>query len=1095
MRKHAMRRVRDCHAPYRNGILSIVRSVLPVLFLLCMVAGAKVYGQSGHTVKGTVTDEKGQPLPGVSVQIKGTSKGASTGADGGFQISVPDENTILFFSYVGYKRTELKAGNQQHLQVKLASSESALNEVIVVGYGTQKKGNVLGAVASLDGTGLIEKPLGRVEQALIGQLPGVQVRQQTSMPGQGLSILVRGSGSITAGSEPLYVIDGFPLDVASNNGSGGFSGSPLNNLNPNDIESIQVLKDAAAGAIYGSRAANGVVIIITKKGQSGKAKISFNAYTGLNKIAKKLDVLSADEWVAMATEVANSNWVKSGAGRSASQTNAERRTILGLPDGTVNTSYMTDDRWALPGHPGLTYLDWQDEIYRTAPFGNYELSASGGTDNVHYFFSGNHLSQTGTVVGSDYKNYGARANIEANVGKKVRVGINIAPTYSENNAPDAEGKDNQTMKAAQISPVVEAAAGNMTGAGSFGAYTWSSPRLISPYAYLNSVTSMVKTTRLLNSMFAEYQVIPGLFLKSTINFDNMDQSTKRYIPDGVVVGAATERFTNPGKNAAGSYAGFKKQNFVNENTISYNKVFAKDHTISAIAGISYNWVHLESYTISTAGGYANGTIETLNNAIPNSAGVTVTGNTTESNNTLFSYFGRVQYDYKSKYLLSATLRKDASSKFGSANRWGTFPSASIGWRISEEPFLKDVSFIKDLKVRLSWGKSGNNNIGNYSAIPVLTSAGYSFGGNAPVPANGQVLSGLANPNLKWETSNTWNAGLDGSFLRSRINITVDVYQKKNTDLLLNLPVLGASGFSSSLQNIGAVQNRGLELGINTVNVTKKDFQWTTNANIAFNSNKVLALGPDDAPIEIASAYSGSNAPFLLQKGLPMFSYYVTKVTGILTEADIADKNVAKLAKQTAGDAKYYDRDASGTIDAKDRVVYGQPSPKYTWGISNTFKYKDFDLGVQIYGQHGGSILSYFGRAVDFSGSTTANVLGVWRERWTPQNQNYNAPRGKFGSSYTVPYVTSDWVYSSDFWRIQNITLGYNLKGLIKTNAISAARITASLQNWFSHDKYKGGVNPEAQNTNTSGNSSYALPGDYSAVPLSKVATIGLNVTF
>lgn len=1083
--------VKDRHVSYGKSIVPVTK--LFISFFICLLAVVNVSGQSRHVTTGKVSDEKGQPLPGVSIQVKGTGHGTSTLADGSFSITVPDGNAVLVFSYVGYKKAEARAGDQ--LKIRLISGESALNEVVVVGYGTQRKGNILGAVTTLDATNLIEKPLGRAEQALIGQMPGVQVRQQTSMPGQGLSILVRGSGSITAGSEPLYVIDGFPLDVVGNNGSGGFTGSPLNNINPNDIESVQVLKDAAAGAIYGSRAANGVVIITTKKGQSGKARISFNAYTGVSKISKKLDVLSADEWVAMATELANYNWVNSGTGRTATQSNAERRTILGLANGAYNTSYMPDERWSQPGHPGLTYLDWQDEIYRTAPFGNYEISASGGTENVHYFFSGNHLSQTGTVIGSDYKNYGARANIEANMGKKIRIGINIAPTYSENNAPDAEGKDNQIMKAAQISPVAEATAGNLTGSGNYATYTWSSARLISPVAYLSAVTSLVKTTRLLNSMFAEYEVIPGLRLKSTINFDNVDQSTKRYIPDGVVVGAATERLTNPGKNASGSYGGFKKQNFVNENTISYDKVIAKDHTITAIAGVSYNWVHYETYTISTAGGYANGIIETLNNAIPNSAGVTVTGNTTESNNTLFSYFGRVQYDYKGKYLLSGTLRRDASSKFGKNNRWGTFPSASIGWRISEEAFLKDVSFIDDLKIRLSWGKSGNNNIGNYSAIPTLTSSGYSFGGNTPVAANGQVVSGLANPSLKWETSNTWNAGLDGSFLNGRISLTADIYQKKNTDLLLNLPVLAASGFSTSLQNIGAVQNRGLELGLNTVAISKKDFQWTITANIAFNNNKVLSLGADGASIEISSAYSGSNAPFLLQIGQPMFSYYVTKTQGILTEADMADEKVAKLAKQTVGDARYYDRDDNGVINASDRVIYGQPTPKYTWGLSNNFRYKDFDLGIQVYGQQGGAILSYFGRAMDFSGSTTANVLGIWRERWTPENQNYNAPRGKFGSSYTVPYVTSDWVYSSDFWRIQHITLGYNLKGILKTKAISGARISASLQNWFSHDKYKGGVNPEAQNTNTSGNSSYALPGDYGAVPLSKTATIGLNLTF
>lgn len=1084
MQKHG-RRVRDLRAPYLSKIF----------FIICLFVSACLYAQDVNIKKGKVTDDKGQALPGVSVQIKGTSKGTSTAADGSFQIAVPDKDAVLVFSYVGYEKQELPAGGSKNLQVQLGASQSALNEVVVVGYGTQKKGDILGAVTTLDATHLIEKPLGRVEQALIGQMPGVQVRQQTGMPGQGLSILVRGSGSITAGTEPLYVVDGFPLDVATANGSGGFNNNPLNSISPNDIESVQVLKDAAAGAIYGSRAANGVVIITTKRGKAGNVKVSLNATTGISKVAKKLDILRADEWTKMATEVANTNWVNSGTGRTADQTNDQRRAILGLAPGVYNTSYMADERWSQPGHPGLQYVDWQDEIFRTAPFQNYEISASGGSETVHYFFSGNYLDQTGTVLNSQYKNYGARANIEAIASKKLKFGINIAPSYTINNAPDAEGKDNQIMKAVIMSPVVESSAGVLTGAGNYPTYTWSSARLISPVAYLNNSISTIKGTRILNSVYAEYQLIPGLYLRSAVNYDEANQTAKRYVPDYVAVGAATERITNPGKNASGSYSGFKKQNFVNENTINYSKTIAANHNISAVAGVSYNAVHYETFTINTAGGFANNIINTLNNAIPNSAGVTVTGNTTESNNTLFSYYGRVQYDFKSKYLVSASIRRDASSKFGEDNRWGTFPSASIGWRISQEPFLKQVHFIDDLKLRLSWGKSGNNNIGDYNAIPLLSGSNYSFGGNTATVANGQVVAGLANPALRWETSNTYNGGFDASVLHNRVGVTFDVYRKKNTDLLLNLPILSASGFSTSLQNIGAVENKGLELGINTVTIRTKDFQWNTNFNIAFNSNKVLSLGENDAPIYIPSAYSGSNPPYILQKGLPMFSYYVTKTAGILSAADMADPAVAKLAKETVGDTKYYDAKKDGVINANDRVVYGQPTPKYTWGFTNNFRYKDFDLGVQVYGQHGGSILSYFGRAIDFSGSTTANVLGVWRDRWTPENQNYNAPRGKFASTYTVPYVTSDWVYSTDFWRIQNITLGYNLKGLIKTKAISAARASLSLQNWFSGDKYKGGVNPEAQNTNNSGNSSYALPGDYGAMPLSKTVALGVNFTF
>lgn len=1044
-------------------------------------------------VKGKVTDEKGDPLPGVTVRVKGTDIGMTTGADGSYQLNLPDAKASLVFTFVGYTTREVDPNGRAVINITLTQDPSSLSEVVVVGYGTQKRGDVLGAVTSFNAKNIEEKPVPRIEQALIGQMPGVQVRQQTGMPGSGLSILVRGSGSITAGNEPLYVLDGFPLDIASQNADGSFTSNPLDNLNPNDIESVQVLKDAAAGAIYGSRAANGVVIITTKRGQSGKMKISLNAKSGISKVAKKQDILSADEWVAMATEAANAAWVRSGTGRTADQTNDERAAILGLAPGTINTSYMTDPRWAQAGHPGLTYVDWQDEVYRKAAYQNYELSASGGTDNVKYFISGNYLNQDGTIINSNFINYGLRANVEANASKKIKLGINLAPTYSINNSPPAEGKDNQLMKLAQMVPVVESSAGLNTGAYGNPTYTWASPRLISPYAYLESAVNKITTTRLLGSVYGEYQIIPGLALRSTVNYDGINRDTKKYVPDYVTVGAASSLVTNPGLYSSGSYGVLKKQNFLNENTLSYNTTIAKDHNIAAVAGVSYNSVHYETANLATAGGYANNSVITLNNAIPNAAGVTYTGSTTESNNTLFSYYGRLQYSYQDKYLFSGTVRRDASSKFGVDSRWGTFPSASIGWRVSKESFLQDIKTINDLKLRFSWGKSGNNNIGDYNSIQTLTAASYSFGGTS---ATGQVVSGLANSALKWETSSTYNLGLDISLLNSRINLSVDAYHKKNSDLLLNLPVLAASGFSTSLQNIGAVVNKGLELSLNTVNLRSKDWQWTMNANIAFNKNTITALGPDHAPIEIASAYSGSNAPYLLQEGLPAFSYYVTKVQGILTAADIADAKVAKVSGQTVGDPKFLDANGDGKITAADRVVYGHPTPDYTWGWTNTLRYKDFDLSVLVYGQHGGALLSYLGRAIDFSGSTTANVLGIWRDRWTTENQNYNAPRGKYGSSYTVPYVTSDWIYSTDFIRVQNITLGYNLKSLFRNSGtISAARLYVSLENYFGHDKYKGGVNPEAQNTNSSGNSSYAVPGDYGAMPLSKTTSLGVNISF
>jgi len=1050
--------------------------------------------QHAVTIKGNVTDEKNLPLPGASVRVKNSKQVVSTDKNGDFQLVSTEDQPVLIFTYLGYKTKELSYTGQA-LSVRLEPDQSALDEVVVVGYGTQKKSDVLGAVASFNAKNVEEKPITRVEQALIGQMAGVQVKQQTGMVGAALSIQVRGAGSITAGNEPLYVLDGFPLDVASQSAAGGISGSPLDNLNPNDIESVQVLKDAAAGAIYGSRAANGVVIITTKRGVAGKARISFNANSGVSEVSRKLDVLSAEEWVAQATELANASWVASGAGRTASQTNAQRAAILALPAGTINTTYMTDPRWAQEGHPGLDYVDWQDAVYRKALYQNYEMSASGGSENVHYFISGNYLNQNGTLIKSNYKNYGLRANIEANASKKLKFGINLAPSYSINNAPPAEGKDNQLMKIAQMVPVVESSVGLNTGAYGNSTYTWSSPRLISPYAFLETAINSVKTSRLLTSVYADYQIINGLSLKSTVNYDNVDRNTSQYTSDQATVGAAESLFTNPGLLSTGAYIVTKKQNFLNENTLNYTKTIAQDHKISAIAGVSYNIVHTEGVRLETAGGFANDIIKTLSNAIANPAGVTTTGTSTASNNTLFSYYSRLQYAFKDRYLLSGTIRRDASSKFGSENRWGTFPSVSAGWKVSEESFLKDVKVISDLKLRASWGKSGNNNIGDYNAIATLVNSNYVFGGNTPTTATGQVVSGLANKALKWETSGTYDLGLDLSLFANRINFTFDAYHKKNSDLLLNLPVLSASGFSTSLQNIGAVVNKGLEFSLNTVNVKTADFQWSMNANIAFNKNTVTDLGPTHADIEIASAYSGSNAPYLLREGLPAFSYYITKTNGILTAADIADPSVAKLANQTVGDAKYLDANGDGKITAADRVVGGQPTPKYTWGWTNTFKYKDFDLGVQVYGQHGGSILSYFGRAIDFSGSTTANVLGVWRDHWTAASPDANAPRGKLGATYTYPNVTSDWIYSTDYFRVQNITLGYNLKKLFKTPAIGSARIYVSLENYFSHDKYKGGANPEAQNTNVSGDTSYGISGDYGSMPLSKTASIGVNFGF
>lgn len=1062
------------------------------LFLLLFFTGS-VWAQAPQPkkIQGKVTDDTGQPVPGASIMVKGSRSAVTSGVDGSFTI-MAREKDVLVVSYVGYQDKEVPVSGN-NLNISMVKGDKSMDDVVVIGYGTQKRQNVTAAVATMDTKSIQEKPITRIDQAMIGQMPGVQVRQQTGMPGAGFTILVRGTGSISAGTEPLYVIDGFPLDVNSQNTAGGFSnGNPLNNLNPDDIESIQVLKDAAAGAIYGSRAANGVVLITTKRGQIGKTHLAVNANAGISQVARKLDVLDAQDWILLATDLENYKWVNSGTGRTADQSIAQRRAILGLAPTAYNTTYMGDARWFEPGHPGLEYVNWQDSAFRTAPFQNYEVSASGGTESIRYFVSGNYLNQAGALIGTGYTNYSARANVEANIAKKFKLGFNIAPTYSVTQAPSAEGKDNQLMHLYNMIPIVEDSAGMNTGAGKNSVYGWATSS-VSPVAYLKNTINTVKTTRNLFTMYGDYAIINGLDLRSTLNYDQMNQNTKNYVSD-YVAGNVTDRLNTPGKDASGSYSGFTKQNFVNENTINYNKTIHDDHMISAVAGISYSYVHLETFQIKTAGGFANDLVNTLSNAIPSTAGVTVTGTTTETNNALYSLYGRLQYSYQGKYLISASWRRDGSSRFGKSNEYGTFPSLSAGWRISQEKFMTPIGFINDLKLRFSYGKSGNNNIGDYAAIPTLTTANYSFGGNTATAATGQVPNGIPNPYLQWETSNTYDAGLDATIWKNRINIIFDAYQKKNTNLLLTVPTPAAAGATSSLQNVGAVQNRGIELGVGATIFRTRTFLWTANGNIAWNQNKVLSLGGLGSVINIPNAFGTGYPPFLLQAGKPMYSYYVIKNIGILSQDDMNNTKVTKIAKQTVGDEKYYDANGDGVIDANDRVIDGQPTPKYTWGLNNNFRYKNFDLNLMFYGQHGGAIMSYIARAIDNPGNGTATDLGIWRWRYSSYHQNLHSPRGNIGYAYSIPYTTSDWIYSTDFLRLQNVTLGYNLKPVIKTGVISSARVYVSLLNFWGWDKYKGGVNPEAQNTNLT-NGTYPLPGDYGAMPLSKSVVMGVNFGF
>ena len=1033
-------------------------------------------------ISGKITDATtGDPLPGVNIVIEGTTIGVTSDIDGKYSIEVPNNDAVLVFSYVGYLSENIKVAGQTQINVNLSPDIKHLDEVVVVGYGTQKKRDVTGAMASFKTENVEERPLARVDQVLVGQLAGVQVKQTSGALGKAFSVQVRGTGSISAGNEPLYVIDGFPLANASPNGSGNYStGNPLDNINPNDIESIQVLKDASASAIYGSRAANGVVLITTKHGKSGKPKINFNTYVGVSEANRKLDMLNSSEWIDRATEMINAQWVASGAGRTADQTTDQRRSILGLGAGQYNTSYMIDDRWLQPGHPGLRFIDWQDETFRRAPVQNYQLSANGGNDHLSYYISGNYVKQEGMVKGMDYTSYSARANVEVTANDRLRFGINLAPTYSITDDPGVEGKDQILHQILTFSPVQEDTMGLYPNSYDFGQYRWSNSRN-SPVAQLNSTIGRTQRFRTITSLYGEYEIIKGLKIKSTLNLDNIDNSTKSYTPY-TVRSSLSARQAQLSALTVGSQYGYKKQTFVNENTLSYHKNINDKHDISVLAGLSYNSDMLSDIRVASSGGYTSSAVTTLN------ATVDVTGSTTETKNVLLSYFGRVQYNYERKYLLSASIRRDGSSRFGSNTKWGVFPSVSVGWRISDEGFMKDQSVVSDLKFRTSWGKSGNYNIGDYSSIPVLANYNYTFNG---VQVTGQAPSKITNPDLTWEESATFDVGLDFGILQNRVTGSFDYYNKLNTKLLLNVPIPESTGQQTSLTNVGKVRNKGWEVELTSRNLTGS-FQWTTSANLSHYSNKVEALGKDQTQILIPSLFDISHT--ILKVGEQMNSIYVVRQTGILSQQDI-DNNAALYGTETVGDPKYYDANKDGTIDANDRVIVGHPNPDYVWGITNTFKFKGFDLSVLVQGQQGGSIYSLLGRALGRTGQGYVdNALGFYRDRWRSPS---DPGAGRVGKAYSTfgRIVNTDWLYSSDYWRIRNITLGYDLGKVLKVKQVSDARIYITAENWFGKDKYLGGLNPEAQNTDLSGSTLYPEAGDYGGLPIARSIILGLNLTF
>ncbi|MFC5411158.1 SusC/RagA family TonB-linked outer membrane protein [Larkinella bovis] len=1021
-------------------------------------------------ISGRVTaEENGEGLPGVSVALKNTTRGTTTDASGNYTLSVPNEGGTLVFSFIGYVTQEVPVGSQSSVNISLKQSDQTLNEVVVVGYGTQQKRDVTGSISSISTKTIKDQPVPNIVEGLTGRLPGVLIQQNTGAPGNSPSIKIRGLGSISAGNGPLVVIDGQPLNSGDLANGGG-----LNLLNPNDIENIDILKDASATAIYGSRGANGVVVVTTKRGKSGQSRLNFDYYTGVQQITKKMDILDSQQYAEFVKEAFNNAYLERVAGAKISDPNSVRPAGQRYRYPRGEFAGVDFDNPA-----NLETYKYQDMIFQNAPMSNYQLSAAGGSEKVQYMVSGNYLKQNGVVKRSGIDRYTVRTNIDAQMTSYLKMGVSLSPSFSVENRVNTDGHwaDNGIINAAlslpPFIPIYQPGTSVYNSMSYYAApYDWGG--ITNPVANIYEIDNKLRTTRLLGNAYAEIKLPFGVLYRGTIGGDVRQMRQNYYRTSALPL----NQLLPPTANAA--YAeSVQELNWVTNHTLNYQKEIGKDHRIDVLVGMESQKNDFERSRID-ANNFPNDIVRTVN------AGTiigTQAGRNIRDQWSLASYFGRVSYSFKDRYLANASFRRDGSSRFGINSRWGTFPSASVGWRISEEAFLKDNRIISELKLKASYGISGNNAFSsNYPSIGLLGANNYVLGG---VLANGLAVNSIGNENLTWEKSRQTDIGLELGLLNNRIFLTMDYYKRITTDLLLAVQVPTLTGFSTAVRNIGKVENKGLEVALNTRNLTGA-FTWTTDLNFSFNRNTVLALGPTGDPIRSGSGVGETNITMI---GQPLGSFYGYKQLGVFRDQADLD-SYPHFADSRPGDVKYEDVNGDGKVDANDRTLIGNNQPDFIYGVTNTFSYKGFDLGVVIQGVQGSSILNLsrrFYENLEGNSNNLTTVLNRWRSPEQPGDGI--TPRANSRTTGNNNAVSSRWIENGSYFRIRNITLGYNVpKTLIQRIKVQSLRVYGGVQNALTISKYLG-YNPEV-----SGYEGPLTGGvDYGSYPLARTYTIGVNI--
>ncbi len=1005
----------------------------------------------GKVITGKVTSASG-PIPGVSVFVKGSpANGTQSDAKGIFKLTVADDAKMLVFSFIGYKTKEVPISGQT-INVNLDEENNTLSDVVVVGYGTQNKRDVTGSVASVKSKDLENLPVTSFEQALQGKAAGVQIAAQNGKLGQGITVRVRGAASVTAGSEPLYIVDGIPIT------SGDFSSttastSALADINTNDIESIEVLKDASASAIYGARASNGVVLITTKQGKAGKTLIQFNALGGVSSPSNHRDFLNAEQYVQLERR----------AGQGAANQdflNGEYATLQEALDDYSESVEARLNRYSAGNNDYQTYkvnTNWEAASFQDKPVTQqYDLNLTGGNEKTKFYIGGQALDQQGIVIGNSYKRYSGRLNLTNKVTDFLEVGVNLNFSNSINNRlsnDNAFSSPLQSVALSPITPFIDPRSGLISGSLPGAASNY--PVYYNPFISVDNAFYKATVYRTIGKAFANINIAKGLKFSTDFSIDNLNQNEESYY------GALTFRNTGP-TNGYGQNISTFVINANTNNFFSYNKTIGKS-AFDFILGTSYQKSTTKYSTIEAQDFPSDSYIKL------GSAATKVIAASNEGAFSFLSYFFRANYKYNDRYLVGFSVRADGSSRFGANNRYGYFPAGSLAWIASEEDFLKQSETISLLKFRASYGLTGNAEIGNYSARGLFAGTG-AYGG---LP--GQIPSQIANPDLTWEKTKQLDIGFDFGILKNRITGVFDFYQKNTTDLLLDVPIPQTTGFSVKTQNLGSLKNTGFELGINTENFVGA-FKWSTAITGAINNNKITDLG---------GQILNSNEINAAIAGQPIGVFYIPEYAGV---------NPAN------GDAIYYkntvvdgnvDRSTTNNINDAQRIFAGNPNPKYTFGLNNTFSYKNFDLGIFFQGVKGNKIFNAGGQYMSANGSNGYDNQTVDQmSYWDKPGDITSVPEPRLFAGNGIGNSTR-YLSDGSYVRLKTLTLGYTFPTSILTKIkLSKLRLYATAQNLLTITGYKGWdpeVNADYQSTNINQGV------DFYSAPQPRVISFGINI--